>query len=75
MKCQKGGEQKMAEVSNEVKLIVALWKEKMTARKDVLTEQCRNEQSAALSLREIEGIEFAENHLAKIIEKLEKGKL
>jgi len=65
----------MAKVSNEVQLIVALWKEKLDRRKEVLTEECRNEKAAAFATREIEGIEFAENRLVDIISDLENGKL
>jgi len=71
----------MAEVSNEVKLIVALWKEKLSERKDVLAKEKEKEKATANTVdsyyatREMEGIEFAENHLAEIISKLEKGKL
>ena len=65
----------MAKVSNEMLLIIALWKEKLEKRKDVLTEECRNEKAATFALSELGGIEFAENRLVEIISDLEKGKL
>jgi len=67
----------MAEVSNEVRLIYALWKEKLDRRKNCLRENMKLNDLKKfhdLDIREIEGIEFAENRLADIISDLENKK-
>jgi len=65
----------MAKVSNEVRLIYALWKGKLEKRKDILLQGTgESKEFSDLNLREIEGMEFAENRLADIISDLENKK-
>lgn len=63
----------MAKVSNEVQLIVALWKKKLDKRRVVLAKEMVSEEAGRLPNKELDGIDFAENQLAKIIYNLEAG--
>lgn len=71
----------MAKVSNEVQLIIALWKERLDRRRDVLAEEEKTEKASAntvetyYAVRELDGIALAENRLLEIISDLEEGKL
>lgn len=65
----------MAKVSNEVKLIIALWKEKLGKKREELAKECISEAASKLPSRELDGIDFAENRLVEIISDLEEGKL
>lgn len=67
--------QKMSKVSNEVKLIVALWKEKLEKRKGILVTERMDKIVTSEAQRELDGIDFAENRLVEIISDLEEGKL
>lgn len=65
----------MAKVSNEVNLIIALWKERLDRRVNALMGECTNEKASAFANREMDGIYFAQNQLMEIILDLEEGKL
>lgn len=65
----------MAKISNEVNLIVALWKEKLDRRVNILSADCVNKRATEFAKREIDGIYFAQNRLTEIISDLEEGKL
>lgn len=63
----------MAKVSNEVQLIIALWKKKLREKNAELAKQCTNKEATESVEKELDGIEFAEQELAKIIYNLEAG--